>query len=338
LSSKSARQETRTSKEIFAHVSGLVYSGRSHECLSKLEGAKPPIRIIPTGVDSERLEDKGVKLHEVSITEANNIVTFLNKIECMDEMVMILIGEKGKKLVMPKDSSRYFEKGRQKIRKKIHRKMERSKLSGRMITLTYDPIRTTREEAWRNCGLHMSSFIDRIKVYYKRKKNIKKIQYFWVVEEQSGTGYPHFHLFIQDKSKNGMQGYIPAKYLKRQWGKGGTHIKKCSASIRFYITKYISKLQGMSVNALAHMWSNKRRLYGFSRVFVAISDKYEGSGWQLLGMFHPVKGFGIADKSGFMWCGDVDVGWILEDSVDQEEGYQVLSNRLYDGRKFLCQF
>lgn len=329
------RDENRSREEILEHVRGLLYAGRSLAGLSTLERAEGPIRIIPTGCNSSRLESMGIKLHEVSVDEANMMARFLEKITCVDEMVMVLanLDTGGRRLVMPKDGSKYFPEGRKRIKRKIERKMTAEKAPGRMITLTYDPLRVKREVAWRQCGKHVSALIDMIKVYLKRKRGIAKIQYFWVIEEQAGTGYPHFHLFIQDDSENGKAGYLPAKLVKRWWGLGGVHVKAAAASIRHYITKYIGKVTGFSVLAMAHMWQNKRRLYGFSRVYIVAAAEVNGKKYGLIGMFHPVKGFGIAEDGGYYWVGGCPVSWLLGDPKEVENwgsaGHEVILNRLW---------
>lgn len=341
-----AKKETRTEKEIWSHVSSLLWTGRSLGGSAYLEGAGGPIRIIPTGAETQRLQAAGVDLSKVSQEEANNIYNFLEKADCMEEMVMILAnGSSGEtRMVMPKEGSKYFTPGRKRMKLKINRKMQKPKFPGRMITLTYDPLAISRERAWRSAGMHLSGLIDSIKVWLKRKKGIKKIQYFWVVEEQKGTGYPHFHLFIQDETASADpkqdikgDGFIPRILLLKWWGFGkqAVDIRFCKASIRTYITKYIGKVSGMSLNAMAHMWSNKRRLYGFSRDYLIPLQDREKLPYDLLGMFHPVKGFGVREGKKYYWVGNVPVNW-LSDPVENPDstGYRKLQERLWEGGAF----
>lgn len=335
------KKETRTEKEIWGHVSGLLYPGRSLGGSAYLEGAGGAIRIIPTGTNSKRLEAAGIDLSKVSEAEANNIYEFLEKVNCMEEMVMVLnnaaSGER--RMIMPKEGSRYFKPGRVRLKLKINRKMQKPKLPGRMITMTYDPLKVSREKAWRNAGRDLSNFMETVKLWLKRKKGLKHVQYFWVVEEQKGTGYPHFHVFIQDDSASkdrGQdmkgQGFVPWLLLNKWWGMGGVRIQFCSASIRHYITKYIGKVAGMSLNAMAHMWVNKRRLYGFSRDYLVRLPERQKQAYELVGMFHPVKGFGVRSGSEYYWVGNVPIDW-LADPVENplSPGYITLKEKLWEG-------
>lgn len=335
------KKETRTDAEIWGHVSGLLYPGRSLGGSAYLEGAGGPIRIIPTGSDSKRLTDAGIDLSKVSENEANNIYNFLEKANCMEEMVMVLhnAGSGEKRMIMPKEGSRYFAPGRFRLKLKINRKMQKPKYPGRMITLTYDPVKISRESAWRNAGKHLSAFMDTVKVWLRRKKGITKVQYFWVVEEQKGTGYPHFHVFIQDETaspnrKDDFKGsaFIPWILLLRWWGLGGVRIQFCRASIRHYITKYIGKVAGMSLNAMAHMWANKRRLYGFSRDYLVKLPDREKQAYELVGMFHPVKGFGVKTGGEYFWAGNVPIDWLVDRIENPESmGHIKLKQKLWEG-------
>lgn len=333
MAKKPPRAEKRTREEILKHVESHFKDGRRLAGFSYLESPEGAIRIIPTGVSGGGLEAIGINLHEVSEIEADNMYRFCEKCDCVAEMVMILsnIQDDCKRLVMPKESSKYFNEGRKKMRRKIQGRMKPGKARGRMITLTYNPRKVDREVAWRQCGNHLSAFMDRLKMFLARNKAMKKIQYFWVLEEQTGTGYPHFHIFVRDDTED-FRGYVPEKKLTRMWGKGRSHIKKAHESIKQYIQKYISKVEGMSINAMAHMWKNKRRLYGFSREYIIRGQEYEKR-YDLIAMYHPVKGIGVArGGSKFDWCGNVPFWWLLSPEVENREstGYEKLKGVLWD--------
>lgn len=336
------KRETRTEREIWDHVSGFL-PGRSLGGGAYLEAAEGGIRIIPTGTDSKRLKAAGVDLSKVDFEEAMNIYEFLGMANTMEEMVILMRNQTTdeKRTVMPKEGSKYFQPGRQRMSQKVNRKMQKPKVPGRMITLTFDPLMISRARAWKIAGKELSRLIDAVKVFYRRRRAMEKVQYFWTIEEQEGTGYPHFHLFFQDETackdrdedRKGA-GFIPRRLLLKWWGWGeqAVHIKFCRASIRKYIAKYIGKVKGMSINAMAHMWRNKRRLYGFSRDYLVKLPPKEKQPYDVVGMFHPVKGFGIRTGGEYYWAGALPLVW-LADRIENplSAGYIKLQEKLYEG-------
>ena len=173
--------------------------------------------------------------------------------------------------------SRYFDDGRLYISRKIRRRLGKyEKVPGLMQTLTYDPKKISKREAWASFGKDTRRFINAVNQYRKRR-GWRRLHYLWVVEVQTGTGYPHVHIFFPN-----LKWIAPLSIINGNWRHGRANIespKKIKVNCAAYISKYLRKMQGWSDLHLALLWSGKCRMYGFSRGFSSKVEKKE-SEWQ----------------------------------------------------------
>jgi hypothetical protein len=180
--------------------------------------------------------------------------------------------------IMPvKCRCRYFDEGRSYMSRKIRRRLGKyEKVPGLMETLTYDPKKIGKQEAWASFGKDTRRFLNAVNQYRKRKGQ-RRLHYFWVVEVQKETGYPHVHIFFPNL------GYLaPFSILNSSWSKGRANLAlptKINTNCAAYVSKYLRKMQGWSDLHLALLWSGKCRMYGFSRGFSVKVEKKE-SEWE----------------------------------------------------------
>lgn len=181
-------------------------------------------------------------------------------------LVASLIDGKLAKLVKPSDASRYFKEGRRRIKGKIYKRLGRwFNQPGYLLSLTFDPSKISRADAWRNVGKLRSEFIDRVNRWRKRH-GFSKAKCIPVLEVQPGTGYPHIHIVFPY-----LKYLAPIKWMTEQWGQADNSVDmsyKNSMSPVSYVCKYISKLEGWSDLALSYIWVNRTRLYSMSRDYV----------------------------------------------------------------------
>ena len=180
--------------------------------------------------------------------------------------------------VMPvKCRCRYFDDGRLHMSWQIKKRLGKyEKVPGLMETLTYDPKRISKREAWASFGRDTRRFLNSVNQYRKRR-GWRRLHYLWVVEVQNETGYPHVHIFFPN-----LKWLAPLDIINGNWRQGRSNIKspkKIKVNCAAYISKYLRKMSGWSDLHLALLWSGRCRMYGFSRGF---SDKVERpeSEWQ----------------------------------------------------------
>jgi len=181
------------------------------------------------------------------------------------------------KIMPARVRSRYFDDGRLYMSRKIKRRLGKyDKVPGLMETLTYDPKKIGKREAWASYGKDTRRFINAVNQYRKRR-GWRRLHYLWVVEVQPGTGYPHVHIFFPH-----LKWIAPFSIINGNWQQGRTNIespKKIKVNCAAYISKYLRKMRGWSDLHLALLWSGKCRMYSFSRGFSAKEGKQE-SEWQ----------------------------------------------------------
>ena len=180
--------------------------------------------------------------------------------------------------VMPvKCRSRYFDDGRLHISRKIRKRLGRyEKVPGLMETLTYDPKKISKREAWASFGKDTRRFLNSVN-QYRRRRGWRGLHYLWIVEVQKETGYPHVHIFFPN-----LRWLAPLKIINGNWKQGRSNIespKKIRVNCVAYISKYLRKMSGWSDLHLALLWSGRCRMYGFSRGFSAKIERPE-SEWQ----------------------------------------------------------
>ena len=173
--------------------------------------------------------------------------------------------------------SRYFDDGRLYMSRRIRRRLGKyERVPGLMETLTYDPKKIGKREAWARFGRDTRRFLNAVNQYRKRR-GWRRLHYLWVVEVQKETGYPHVHIFFPK-----LKWIAPLDIINGNWRQGRSNIespKKIRVNCAAYISKYLRKMRGWSDLHLALLWSGKCRMYSFSRGFSAKIEKPE-SEWQ----------------------------------------------------------
>ncbi len=172
------------------------------------------------------------------------------------------------KIVKPSDASRYFPRGRKRIKARIFGRLGRwFNCPGLLMSLTFDPKKISREDAWHLVGLLRREFMRRVNIW-RQRHGMTKVKVLSVIEEQPGTGYPHVHLVFPY-----LKWIAPMEFLTENWGQANNSVDikvKDSMSPVSYVCKYISKLEGWSDLALSYLWTNRTRLYSMSREYVLL--------------------------------------------------------------------
>lgn len=300
-----------------------------------LESPKGLYRLIPTRMQDHlqnpckykylEKHDKWGNLiyhpYDLDNFEAILMNNFTQSVALIDSTQILLQNEAtGEyKVVQPRESCRYFEKGRKKIKKNIYKRLGHNKnQKGIFLTVTYDPKITSRYNAWESVGKDISKLLEAMNKQRKRNRGIKeRLTYLWVIEEQQNTGWPHVHFFFP-----GIKSLLGFRKIKALWGKGTVEVHSDkSCKVASYVTKYITKMSGFSLLGLAHMWYNKRRLYGFSRSFAVKTPKEEKQSYKLIGMSNNKMGFGQWDceLKEYDWLGTVVWEWLLGENAAFED-------------------
>jgi hypothetical protein len=173
-----------------------------------------------------------------------------------------------------------------------------------MLTLTYDPKQIGKQEAWASFGKDTRRFLNSVNQYRKRR-SWKRLHYFWVVEVQKQTGYPHVHIVFPN-----LKWLAPIKIINGNWRQGRANIespKQLNVNCIGYICKYLSKMKGWTDLHLALLWIGKGRMYGFSRGYLSPKPKKE-SEWQ---KWHVVQTENIEN----LQLALQDSGFIIEDNI-----------------------
>jgi hypothetical protein len=196
--------------------------------------------------------------------------------------------------------SRYFDDGRLYMSRKIRRRLGKyERVPGLMVTLTYDPKKTGKREAWASFGKDTRRFLNAVNQYRKRK-GWRRLHYLWVVEvQEKETGYPHVHIFFPK-----LRWVAPLDIINGNWRHGRSNIappKKIKVNCAAYVSKYLRKMRGWSDLHLALLWSGKCRMYGFSRGFSAKIEKRESEWqrWQLVETEHPEQLEKVLKEGGY---------------------------------------
>jgi hypothetical protein len=186
--------------------------------------------------------------------------------------------------VMPVScKSRYFDDGRLHMSRRIRKRLGKyQRVPGLMETLTYDPKKVGKREAWASFGKDTRRFLNAVNEYRKRR-GWRRLHYVWVVEVQPTTGYPHVHIFFPN-----LRWLASVRIISGNWRQGRANVesrpKKIKVNCAGYISKYLRKMRGWSELHLALLWCGKCRMYGFSRGFSAKLEKRESEWkrWQIV--------------------------------------------------------
>lgn len=236
------------------------------------EGSSPPSFLVPNK------DNVNAQLHR-----ALGLITMWDFLEYKGRVgrihvILNQIDDPSVLKIMPvRVKSRYFDDGRLYMSRKIRRRLGKyERVPGLMETLTYDPKKIRKQEAWASYGKDTRRFINAVN-QYRRRRGWHRTHYLWVVEVQSGTGYPHVHIFFPN-----LRFLAPLYILSGNWKQGRANMekpKKIKVNCAAYISKYLRKMRGWSDLHLALLWSGKCRMYSFSRGFSAKAEKQE-SEWQ----------------------------------------------------------
>jgi hypothetical protein len=174
-------------------------------------------------------------------------------------------------------TSRYFPAGRNAIKRSLTKRLPWQARSGVMFTVTVDPKRFTKQEAFEEIGNASTRFRKRLHAWRKRQGWRASPGYVAVKEEQK-NGYPHIHFFYP-----GLKYLAPKEKLNQWWDMGYCHITGTmikSASPLHYVLKYVTKLQAWSEQGLGYLYTTKTRLYNISNNLYQFTLPHLSSGWQ----------------------------------------------------------
>lgn len=167
------------------------------------------------------------------------------------------------KVVKGSDGSRYFNEGRRRIKGKIFARLGRwLNCHGMLVSVTYDPKRISRDEAWRLVGKHRRDFLHRLNVW-RRRRGLAKLKCLAVIEPQKETLYPHVHFVFPY-----LKWLAPWEVIVAAWGQGRCNLAyKDSVSPVSYVCKYVSKMSGWADLPMAYLWLYRTRVYSMSREY-----------------------------------------------------------------------
>ena len=152
-----------------------------------------------------------------------------------------------------------------------------NRVPGLMQTLTYDPKKIGKREAWASFGKNTRRFINAVNQYRKRR-GWRRLHYLWVVEVQTGTGYPHVHIFYPR-----LHWLLAKEDVQSLWNVGRSRIEYArNVHIGGYVCKYITKMGGWSDDALAFIWKNRVRMYSYSRCYALPVEEKMPAEWAFL--------------------------------------------------------
>jgi hypothetical protein len=167
------------------------------------------------------------------------------------------------RIILPSDASRYTTKGRKRIKAKIYKRLGRwRQCPGVLMTLTFDPKKIERYDAWLYLGRIRRAFMNKLN-QWRRRHGYTKLRSLSVIELQKQTGYPHIHIVFPN-----LRFVAPIAVLTELWGMANNSVDVLGSdnfSPTAYICKYISKMDGWTDYALAYLWTNKTRIYSMSR-------------------------------------------------------------------------
>ena len=178
-------------------------------------------------------------------------------------------------IVKPCDSSRYFQGGRKKAKRNLRKRFGKNYTApGVFLTLTYDHEKYSRWEAWERLPVDIKRLLHNITVRYNRAGR-KSPRYMWVIEEQKQTGYPHVHIFYPR-----LKWLLKKEDVQLLWNMGRARVEYAdNVHLGGYVCKYITKMGGWSDEALAFIWKNRIRMYGYSRCYNLINQPKKKFEW-----------------------------------------------------------
>ena len=173
------------------------------------------------------------------------------------------------------DESRYSRSGQRRIEKKIKRCLGRYFAhASSLLTLTFDPGRISRVEAWNIVNKEKRRFMDTLNAYRKRDGKKKRLSYLWTLEKMP-NGFPHAHIVFP-----GLRWVAPKEWIRECWGYGRTDVGfKDNIGVASYICKYLTKF-GLDESMMSFMKFFSLRLYGLSKEF-SYKKLEKKEGWSI---------------------------------------------------------
>ena len=227
----------------------------------------PPLHwVYIRRVNVPTAKSQNLAINEANLISENRVQSFIDyKNRLKNKLVIIrnINDAKKAKVIRQSDSSRYFPKGRKRIKAKIIKRMGGFFSSnGILATFTYDPKKISRIDAWGSVGRDGRRILKEINRYRKRN-GLTKVRGIKTVEVQKKTGYPHLHIAFPNLKWLG-----PIGKINELWGQAVNSVDityRDNFSPCGYVCKYISKLDGWEDESMAELWLNGTRLYSMSR-------------------------------------------------------------------------
>lgn len=213
---------------------------------------------VPTFLVNDTLNVSQDQKREIII---NDFIKYKERIQ--NTCTIITLDDKSVNYIEATSKSRYFIGGRIKMQRNIKKRLGARWYSpGVLLTLTYDPKKITKFEAWEKISQHKKTLLHAL--YIRNIRNHSKgLKYLWAVENQPGTGYPHIHVFFP-----GLNYLMPSGELKNIWSWGRVNvIHKDNINCASYLCKYLAKLEDWDIESQAEIWANKTRVYGYSVIY-----------------------------------------------------------------------
>ncbi len=245
-------------------------------------------------------------------SEKNMLKAFREHTGALQEMFVCLLNKDDGSLlvIIPAFSSRYTSLGRNRIAKKIMKRMPRI-TDGVFLTLTYNH-NAPKENSWKNLNKDLKEFTNKVRIYRKREAKKRgstphKLEYFRVIEVQKND-YPHVHIFFLDTHH-----LLGQRQLEHMWNHGFIKVQYKTTNMAKYMTKYLVKGQGWDDLSQAYIWKYHIRIYSMSRGLCKKEEKPKTS-WEIF-KFGNIKDLGMAIVD---WEGLYPNGTILNEKMVYE--------------------
>jgi hypothetical protein len=193
--------------------------------------------------------------------------------------------------------------------KNISQRLSDGRMSGVFFTLTVDAKRYGLTDAWPSMWPQFNRFKDALNMYRKRHMNAKHGIFYLAALEPHESDFPHLHVYCP-----GLRWLVKTQDLGKMdewWSMGSANTKKerRQDSVRGYILKYISKMDGWSELSMALIWHFKIRIYNLSRKKYYTGESQ--SEWEWLASYKDAEdlseglgiGFRAAEKLIDTWAG-----------------------------------
>jgi hypothetical protein len=250
-----------------------------------------PSFLLPSGLDLSSSTNcpsaLGAEAQSVAFEppDENTLILgrFTDQRKVVDGRRLHFEGPDGKTVTVAAASlSRYAPSGRAKIKRKLAKRLAKQRVPGVMTTLTVDPKRFSKREAWESIWREYASFRRRLWKYLDHQGRTHSPMYVAVLEQHK-SGYPHMHVAYP-----GLRYLAPKEIINSAWRMGTTHVEGGRRGVREvtvsplgYVLKYISKLSGWTEGGLAHLWHARARLYNLSRRLYVVPKDPPVPGWKL---------------------------------------------------------